>query len=63
MANAHANAAVLEKIENLIAIYLSLNWKGNDKTYQNPVKFVSLPNLEKSQRIGVRPKDFFEKLF
>ncbi|KAF2543891.1 hypothetical protein F2Q70_00034248 [Brassica cretica] len=48
MANAYANATVLEKIENLAATFrhrkynetssqfLFLNIKGNDKSYQTP---------------------------
>ncbi|KAF3598395.1 hypothetical protein F2Q69_00035833 [Brassica cretica] len=48
MANAYANATVLEKIKNLAATFrhrkcnetrsrfLCLNLKGNDKFYQNP---------------------------
>ncbi|WZZ03184.1 hypothetical protein YC2023_089105 [Brassica napus] len=50
MANAYANAVVFNKIENLVATFrhrkstktssrfLPVNKKGNDKSYQNPVK-------------------------
>ncbi|KAF3487526.1 hypothetical protein F2Q69_00052600 [Brassica cretica] len=62
MVNAYANATVLEKIENLAATYchkkcnetssrfLFLNIKGNDNSYQTPVKLV-LPKPQKTPRL------------
>ncbi|WZY94157.1 hypothetical protein YC2023_066486 [Brassica napus] len=57
MANAYANPTVLEKIENLVAVFrhrkcnetssrfLFLNIKGNDKSYQTPNTETALPSL------------------
>ncbi|WZY89539.1 hypothetical protein YC2023_046274 [Brassica napus] len=67
MANAYANAVVFNKIENLVAtfrhrkstktssLFLPVNKKGNDKSYQNPVN--------KSRCIRVLPKHVFRKHF
>ena len=67
MANAYANAVVFNKIENLVATFrhrkstktssrfLPVNKKGNDKSYQNPVK--------KSRCVRVLPKHVFRKHF
>ncbi|KAF3537991.1 hypothetical protein F2Q69_00019636 [Brassica cretica] len=61
MANAYANATVLEKIENLAATFhhwkcnemssrfFFLNIKGNDKSYQTPVKLVVPKTAENSE--------------
>ncbi|KAF2608383.1 hypothetical protein F2Q68_00043232 [Brassica cretica] len=61
MANAFANATVLEKIENLAATFrhrkcnetssrfIFLNIKGNDKSYQ------TLKEMERNPRIKIRP--------
>ncbi|KAG5397486.1 hypothetical protein IGI04_019300 [Brassica rapa subsp. trilocularis] len=67
MANAYANAVVFNKIENLVATFrhrkstktssrfLPVNKKGNDKSYQNPIK--------KSRCVRVLPKHVFRKHF
>ncbi|KAF3567927.1 hypothetical protein DY000_02016951 [Brassica cretica] len=74
MANAYANATVLEKIENLAATFhhrkcnetssrfLFLNIKGNDKSYQTPYVWL-ITELKKSQRVRVLPKHVSRKLF
>ena len=74
MANAYANATVLEKIENLAATFrhrkcnetssrfLFLNIKGNDKSYQTP-KFWLITEQKKSQCVRILPKHSFRKHF
>ena len=72
MANAYANATVLEQIKNLAAAFrhrkstktssqfLYLNRKGNDKIYQTP-KIRLVTKLEKSQRARFLRKTFLSR--
>ncbi|KAL0715134.1 hypothetical protein Bca4012_064456 [Brassica carinata] len=72
MANAYANATVLEQIKNLAAAFrhrkstktssqfLYLNRKGNDKIYQTP-KIRLVTKLEKSQRARFLRKMFLSR--